>query len=31
MRKKLMMAAKAVESGVERVVIQGLNGRTVIT
>ncbi len=30
MRKKLLMAKKAVESGIDKVVIQGLNGRTVI-
>ncbi|AFK23204.1 [LysW]-aminoadipate/[LysW]-glutamate kinase [Pyrococcus sp. ST04] len=30
MKKKLMMAKKAIESGVESVVIEGLNGRTVI-
>ncbi|BAA30832.1 249aa long hypothetical protein [Pyrococcus horikoshii OT3] len=31
MRKKLLMAKKAIESGVERVIIEGLNGRTVIS
>ncbi|AEC51245.1 acetylglutamate/acetylaminoadipate kinase [Pyrococcus sp. NA2] len=31
MKKKLMMAKKAVEGGVKKVVIQGLNGRTVIS
>ena len=31
MRKKLLMAKKAVESGIGRVVIQGLNGRTVVS
>lgn len=31
MRKKLLMARKAVESGISRVIIQGLNGRTVIS
>ncbi|ASJ16261.1 acetylglutamate kinase [Thermococcus chitonophagus] len=30
MRKKLMMAKKAIESGIDSVVIEGLNGRTVI-
>ncbi|WP_048146556.1 [LysW]-aminoadipate/[LysW]-glutamate kinase [Pyrococcus abyssi] len=31
MKKKLMMARKALESGVKKVVIEGLNGRTVIS
>lgn len=31
MRKKLLMSGKAIEGGVKRVVIEGLNGRTVIT
>ena len=31
MKKKLLMSGKAIEGGVKRVVIEGLNGRTVIT